>query len=345
MESLGAWTISLGPPRRGGPDSIRSAVQSALSPGSPTVVSQQVSDHELVTHLARLRLRPGVGPVRVMLERDYLFESRSVEVAEIWGPAGRNEANREALLALLRAAVDVRFDHVRGELLHVNLVVSGRGDGQKVCLTSANLSTSSLDRHLNWAVTIEDPKIAARCREAVASAWDGDFRDAALDVTDATKTGRLVIGADGQASECLSEFLAEARSTIHVAFFNAVEGSLGVRDLIAALDRGVRVSGVVDADQGNQAWDGVPSLLEAGADIRYYPGARTGAVGRMHHKMAVTDRTATYFSTANLSRSAMSSLESAVLLKDDGRVADMVIREVDRLGAGASRRPLTELVI
>ena len=345
MQTLGPLQLALGPPRRGAPDSTRAVVDASVRPPRLTLASQQVSDPQVINALARIRADGTPGSVRVMVERDYLFERSPVALDEVWGAAGRNEANREALAALLRASVPVRFDHVRGELMHVNLVLSGEGDEESLTVTSANLSTSSLDRHLNWTLTIAEPTVARACRDAWEAAWDGDFRDVALDTTLTGVSGQFVMGARGEAGQCLTEALAQAEHSVDLAFFNIAESSAGAHALLAALDRGVNVTGVVDADQGNQSWDGVQALREAGADVRYYPGARTGAIGRMHYKMAVIDATASYLSTANLSASAESSLEAAVLIPDGGDLAHAMATEIERLKAGASRRPIPEMVI
>ena len=369
MESLGPLRLYVGPPRRGGTDSIAQTVVAAIAPqpaaggaadplpestpdqpsatnrggpGKVTAVSQQVSHPDVVNALAQARAAGTASSVTVLLERDYLFERSPVPPHEIWQAGGRSEANRSGLMALLRSAIPVRFDHLRGDLLHVNLLITGAGQPAAVLLTSANLSPGSLDRHLNWALAIDDANLAAACLEAVDQAWDGDFRDVALDEPIPDVGGRLVMDADGGPSRSFDDAVAAAQESVALAFFNLADGTAGAEALTAALGRGVTVTGVVDADQGNQRWDGVPALRQAGADIRYYPGARTGAVGRMHHKMAVIDGTVAYLSTANLSASALSSLELSAVIPDAGPLAARLVAETARLFTGASRRPIPE---
>ena len=305
-------------------------------------ISQQVSHPDVITALAEARSDDGGGSVRVLIERDYLFERSPVPIDEVWLPGGSSEANRVGLMALMRSAISVRFDHVRGDLMHVNAIITETNDDANLLLTSANLSPGSLDRHLNWALQIDDTTAANAFLESISAAWDGDFRDVELDVSIEAVNGRIVMDADGKSTTVFVDTVDAAQDSIDLAFFNLATGSPGVLALHDAVNRGVTVTGVVDADQGNQSWDGVAELLESGADIRYYPGARTGAVGRMHHKLAVIDGTAAYLSTANLSNSALSSLEMAVVVPSASVLADALVGETRRLHAGASRRPIPQ---
>lgn len=347
MESLGPLSLFLGPPRRGAQDRIAEAVSDAVAPDGAddrrvTVVSQQVSHPDVISALAQARSATSGGAVRVLMERDYLFERSPVPVEEIWLPGGSSEVNRNGLVALMRSAISVRFDHLRGDLMHINAVISETDDSTALLLTSANLSPGSLDRHLNWALQVNDTMAAVAFAESVSAAWDGDFRDVELDMPIGEVGGRIVMDAAGKATEAFVDAIDAAQESVELAYFNLAAGSPGVLALREAVARGVTVTGVVDADQGNQSWDGVADLRESGADIRYYPGARTGAVGRMHHKLAVVDRSVGYLSTANLSNSALSSLEVAILISDAGVLAKALVGETRRLHAGASRRPLAE---
>ena len=113
-------------------------------------------------------------------------------------------------------------------------------------------------------------------------------------------------------------------------------------DVLAAVGRGVDVAGIIDADQGFQPWNAVPQLRDGGVDARYYPGALTGASGRMHHKPLVVDRALTYLATANASQAAEKSFELSLSLKGT-EVAGFVDAEILRLGANASVSPINPL--
>ncbi len=342
--------LSLSPARRGAPDSIRARLSEILErPGDLAIASQQVSDRSLVDIMATSRaLRRGRG--RALIERDYLFERERIPPEEIWNATGAFEEHRQCFLALTRAGVEVRTDQVGGALQHTNFAISdGIGDDpDRAVLTSANFAPGSLDSHLNWMIDTDHPPLVEALGSVFRSCWTGDFRDVdgTYPFTSGPTAGTLVVGARGQVLESLDRHIAESRDVIEFAFFNISAKCPLVETLIAARDRGVRVRGIVDGDQGGQTWDAVPRLREHDIDARYYPGAITGGIGRMHYKMAAIDGTKLHLGTANLSSSAERSLELGLFF-DAGaqQLVSMIQAEIGRLRPLARARPIPPVPI
>jgi len=212
-------------------------------------------------------------------------------------------------------------------------------------LTSANLAPGSIDKHLNWAMTIASAGIADAVSKVFDAIWDGDFRgaNAKLVLSDPHGGfGRLAVGAAGEAIDEAVCTIESARERIRFGYFTMTSETRIVQALLTAADRGVDVAGFVDADQGAQFWNAVPQLRSGGVDARYYPGALTGASGRMHHKTIVVDKASACLATANASQSAERSFELAVTIVD-AAVANFVDAEIVRLGANASIHPIAPI--
>lgn len=335
----GLVELFLSPPGRAAPDDLRTYLLPALGKDDAelAIASQQVADRGLVEALADIR-SARKSRARVFIESRFLSEATPVPAHQIWDPVGEREPNRQCLAALNRAGIEVRADVVAGALQHMNMVViRGRSRPSELFLTSANLSPGSLDRHLNWGVRCLDHGSVTAAWTLFESIWGGDFRGATMSAPlgQAGALGRIVAGAQGEAVSEIEGIVGEAATRIRFAVFSMSRDTRLVRALIEAAERGVDVAGIVDADQGGQPWNAVPQLRAGGVDARYFPGALTGASGRMHHKTLVVDRLSVFLSTANASKAAESSLELGVTLVDEGAAA-YVEAEILRLAPNAS---------
>lgn len=338
----GIYEVFLSPQSRGAPDNLRNRLETLLRRDtSLDIASQQLSDRGIVSALADIRSVRS-RRARVFVESLYLTEALPLAPNQIWNEGGDRELNRQCFAALSRAAIEVRSDVVGGALQHVNFIVAN-GDSECLLLvTSANLAPGSIDKHLNWAVEISSPYAIDAASNIFKAIWDGDFRGAEASVPMAGpegECGRITVGSDGQAVEEAVTAIDGATGRIRFAYFAMSRDARVVQALLAAVGRGVDVAGIVDADQGFQPWNAVPQLRVGGVDARYYPGALTGASGRMHHKTIVVDRSLTYLATANASRAAERSFELAVTLQGS-EVAGFVDSEILRLGANASVAPI-----
>ncbi len=310
--------IYLSPQLRGAADNIRDPLYSISSSATVLeVASQQIADRKLVNALVGSRIRQR-GQLKVLLESDYLYEDVYSTGSAIWREEGEHEEHRQCFLALIRSGAEISGDQVSSALQHVNMLVAEQGDGvRQALLTSANLSPSSLDRHLNWGLSLTDEASCTALSTLFKDVLSSRFQNASLqystDLMDGSKV-RIAAGTKAQSSHLAVELIENARSSIYGAWFNIAKNSLVVDALARATVRGIQVLGVVDGDQAPLAWNAVPMLYAAGARIHYYPGLHTGAIGRMHYKMMVVDDAIVYFSTANASKAAESSFELSVAL-------------------------------
>lgn len=332
--STNGMTVHLSPRKRGAADRMASVLSEVVNgPGSLLVASQQVSDPELIGSIAR-SLERSSERGKVILEGQYLRERSAAPSHRIWDAAGRFEPNRQGLLALLRAGLDVRPDYVTSALQHANFIVRSGSENPTACLTSANFAKGSIHSHYNWALTTTSRLVSSSLKRLFRDSWDGDFRDAAVRGSEELGEGatlELAGGADNQSLELLSEMVSEARSSLKFAFFNISTGAPALDAFTQSQGRGVQISGVVDGDQSRQPWDAVPILRGSGVDARYYPGAMTGGSGRMHYKMVSVDGQNSYLGTANISASAEKSLELGLVIRGAPGLAEFIANEILRL--------------
>lgn len=332
---VGHVSIYLCPALRGAPDSLRTPLHEVVGrPGRLLVASQQVSDRPMV-EVAVAALAGSGARGRFLVEERFLRESEPVAPDEVWASQGHFEDNRQCFMALLRAGAEVRPDTVGTALQHANFVVSQASTGPAGLITSANLSPGSIDGHYNWLLRTDHEQLTDVLETLFERAWDGDFRDASVSASlgPAAERVRLEAGASAEALSLLAEQIRGSQRSVELAFFNISSSSPVVDELVAAQRRGVTIRGVVDGDQSHQPWDAVPALRDAGIDLRYYPGALTGAAGRrMHYKMAAIDSRTVYLGTANISSSAQSSLEIGVSIDDRSERANAFVRaQIERL--------------
>lgn len=332
--------VHLSPSTRGAPDSLRTLVSSVLSQAQETdVASQQICERRVVDELAATG-RGRRPAVRAFVEDDYLYEDSPVAAQEVWEPFGEREEHRQCLVAMLRAGIRVRTDHTSDGLQHVNMIIV-RGPSPRALLTSANLAPQSLSRHFNWALELTEEATVSALARVFRQAWRSGFRSAELDHTQMSgeqEVLRVVVGGAGQAAALTAEAIDAATASLRFACFNIAKDAEVTGALVRAAARGVAVEGVVDGDQYGQGWDGVAVLRQAGVSVRYYPGARSGAIGRMHYKVFVVDGQDVVLTTANASTASGGSFEAAVRLYGPAGAqgpAQLVETEVSRLLRGA----------
>jgi hypothetical protein len=320
---------------RGASDTLREPIEALLwTPATFRVASQQMSDRKIVNALAGALSRHGLR-ARALIESDYLYERALVSPELLWTETGEREEHRQSLLALIRGGVHVRPDQVSSALQHVNMVLAKSDTGpSSIFLTSANFAPGSLTRHLNWGLFLQEDEVFAALWAGFSQAWDGHFHDVAFHhslAIDGLLFCRLMGGGRGQAIDLAIDAVETAQESIHFAYFNMAKDSRLTRALIEASARGVNVAGVVDGDQKGTGWDAVPVLHQAGVDCRYYPGALTGAIGRMHYKMLAIDGRRIHLSTANASASAEKSFELGVTLQGNDTIGNPVHYVTDEI--------------
>lgn len=322
--------LLLSPNLRGTPDRLDRVIPGFIQERRGLrIASQQVNDRTVVDAIAH------AGGAKILLEGDYLRSSSPAP--DPWHSDDSRESHRQALVALLRSGCEVRIDR-RSSLQHANLLFGTREGREGCLLTSANLAPGSIRSHFNWALAVDDRDVCGAVREFFDDVWAAAPTRASLTYDDGATSVRA--GVAGEAIDLAIEAIDGARRSVAFAYFNLVAGARVTEAMRRASTRGVAVVGIVDGDQAHQRWDGAPSLRESGADVRYYPGALTGAAGRrMHYKMFAVDTEVAHASTANASASAEDALELGVSWLDQG-ASNLIDREVRRLHQGASvQRP------
>ncbi|RWX49426.1 PLD-like domain-containing protein [Candidatus Electrothrix communis] len=344
--NLGGSDIYLSPSLRGAPDSAKSIIHELpLLNGDMLVASQQISDREFVSKCVEELISKNKS-AKFLIEGQFIKEGRLKENANIWDDYGKFEKNRMCFSALLRAGFDIRADYVSNALQHANfLVVENVGNGIPCALlTSANLTRSSIRGHYNWVIKTRHSKFIAALKGLYKEIWDGDFRGTEISelIEENNNREKLLGGAEGQVLNEMEAQIKSSNMLIDFAVFNISQSSSIVDELIAANARGVKIRGIVDGDQSKQNWDAVPKLQAAGIDVKYYPGALTGASGRrMHYKMLAIDQKTALFSTSNISSSAQHSLELGFCIESDSnQAAAFITHELERLIPLASKQPL-----
>lgn len=346
--TVGPCRVFLGTHMRGAPDDLRLPLE-AMAAGyrEQRIASQQLADRGVASAL--LGAVAAGGRADTFLERDYLSERTPRFGDAAWLPGGDYEDNRQCLVALLRAGVGVRLDDVGGALQHANFLVGAEPlspglPPRRAIVTSANLTPGNLRRHFNWLAIVDDAGTAEALESLFAAIRDGDFRRSGVGHHRVGEGVDLVYGAENQVLQALDRRFAAAAARIDLAVFNMSTSSPLIDTLVERATIGVAVGGVVDGDQGRQAWNAVPRLRAAGAGVRYYPGRATGGLGRMHYKLAVIDDRHVYLGTANVSRSAEDALEIALFV-DAAAVAGGAAlvaglrAEIARLDANARTNP------
>lgn len=346
--NIGGSDIYLSPSLRGAPDSASSIINElALLNGDKLVASQQISDQEFVSKCVEGLIAKNKS-AKFLIEGQYIKEERLKENADIWTDYGKFEKNRMCFSALLRAGFDIRADYVSNALQHANFIVVENIENGIPCalLTSANLTRSSIRGHYNWVIKTKHSKFIEALKRLYNEIWDGDFRGAEISeqIENNDIREKLLGGANGQVLKEMKMQIKKSKMSVNFAVFNISKSSSIADELIAANARGVKIRGIVDGDQSNQNWDAVPKLQSAGIDVKYYPGALTGAAGRrMHYKMLAIDKKTALFSTSNISSSAQHSLELGFCIESENNQANaFIIREVERLMLLASKLPLSQ---
>jgi phosphatidylserine/phosphatidylglycerophosphate/cardiolipin synthase-like enzyme len=309
---------------------LRRAVD--LDRGAIDVVSHALDHPPLVDRLAACR---ALGArVRLVVEGANLVEDVG---RDHWRPGGDGEALRQAVCALWRSNITVRLDR-RAALLHANLVLSETS--RSIFVTSANLTDKGLTRDHNCGVRLDAPPLYDGLHDAFDALWRGGFEAGTFARLVETADGALAVrlGSRVGVDDPLVELIASARKRLRFAMFTFSNARADVVAALAALAaRGVDVAGVVDGDQFGQPFDAVPTLRAAGVDARYVPGALTGGVGRMHHKLVVVDGHSFALGTANFSASAADHCEVSVTARgpDAADAAASADAEIEGLHRGA----------
>lgn len=290
---VGGIELFMGPTQLGSPDNLEQTITGFIDSADRTLEIAVQELESLPITEAILRARKRKVRVRVVLERDYLTETKPLE--DPWTPGGKNMHNREMYAALLRAKVPVITD-LNPNIFHQKFMVKDwRTSARAEVLTgSTNFTPTGTSSNLNHIVIIKGKRTANVFKREFEELWSGTFgqkrerHDPKPAVYQVSNVPVKVLFAPDHSPEMeVMKQMLKAQRRIDFAIFTFATSS-GIDDAMIAVQRGkVAVRGILDRAQGNQKWAATRPLASEGAEI--YLTRRTRGLGKLHHKLMVID--------------------------------------------------------
>jgi len=281
-------SLHLGPGAVGAPDDLEAAIIEFIDGARRELfVAVQEIDHPPIAEAILRARRRGVRLMDVVLEADYLRETRAPRP----GKDGARHVNRLLAAAMLREAIDVKADF-NPHIFHQKFIVR---DGEAVLTGSTNFTTTGVTSNLNHVVIVEDRETAQQFRREfleINRGVCGKRSDAHGRAPRESRVGGLrlkpLFAPDHAPEMEIMKLMAKARSRIDFAIFTFAQSS-GIDDqMIATVQRGVKVRGVLDGKQANQSWAASKGLHAAGVEL-FLPRRRGSGIRKVHHKLMVID--------------------------------------------------------
>ncbi len=293
----------MGPQQLGGPDDLCRAITGFIGEARKKlfIAVQELESREIADAILAARSR-GVK-IRLILESKYLGTNNPVP--DPWKAGGENEGNRQTVVALLRAGVEVVFD-LNPQTFHQKYIVRDPDSDQAAVLTgSTNFTPTGTTTNLNHIVVFRGKRMSGLYHEEFEEAWSGTFGRMQERREEEPKTYRLahvrtkILFAPDHAPELeIMKQILKARKRVDFAMFTFAQSS-GIDDAMICLNRtGIPVKGVLDRGQGNQTWAATRPVKNAGAEL-YWP-RRDAGVRKVHHKLLVIDDLVTIVGSFNL---------------------------------------------
>jgi phosphatidylserine/phosphatidylglycerophosphate/cardiolipin synthase-like enzyme len=135
----------------------------------------------------------------------------------------------------------------------------------------------------------------------------------------------VLFAPDQPISPRLVELLEQANQSIQLMAFNLTLDPIADA-LVAATVRGVKVEGVIEADQADNQGSDIERLLADGIEI-----VHDGNPRKMHHKVIIIDRAIVITGSYNFSRSAEEQNDENLLIIYSPEMAELYLIEFTRL--------------
>lgn len=197
-------------------------------------------------------------------------------------------------------------------LMHLKLLII---DDAQVWLGSANMSYDSLKTHGNLMLGLDNPHLASAIADYLhalpkTGPPKGDFKKP-IAFTQDHQQGDLWFFPDssGDALRALIHTLHSAQDTLKIAMFTWTHPEL-TDAVIAAHNRGVKVTTVIDGNQGNVTGAQVVQRLRTAGVPTYLSQGK----GLLHYKMAIIDDAVLVIGSANWTRSACTKNDDCFLI-------------------------------
>jgi phosphatidylserine/phosphatidylglycerophosphate/cardiolipin synthase-like enzyme len=279
---------------------------------------------------ARLSVHAAMYSLSLKDVRDALLRAhrRGIDVKIVMES---DNIDADAPQRLKEAGIPLLGDRREG-LMHDKFMII---DGTEVWTGSINFTTSGayLDNNVLVRVRSKD----------LAEDYETEFSEMFIDDHFGPQTGRptpnptitvsdipieVYFSPDDHVEAALIQLLGGAESRIDFLAFSFTSDGLGSA-MVQAKKRGVKVSGVMDADQSasNQGTE-LESFLDAGIDVRL-----DGNPGQMHEKVLIIDQQTVVLGSYNFSASAEKSNDENVLVIHDPALARFYLDEFSRVYA------------
>jgi phosphatidylserine/phosphatidylglycerophosphate/cardiolipin synthase-like enzyme len=295
---LGNITMYMGPKQAGGPDDLEGVILDFINGAKKKldIAVQELDNANIAKAIIAARNRK--VRVRLVLEADYLVSQKPRK--NPWKPGGANQHNREILVALLRSAIWVRSDF-NSSIFHQKFIVR---DGSAVLMGSTNFTVTGTTKNLNHLVVFEDRKIANIYKKEFGEIAKGHFGKLneghdpkPKDVLVSNVRARVAFAPDHAPEMEIMKQMMKAQKRIDFAIFTFSKSS-GIDDtMIAQTKAGIKVTGALDGQAGNQKWAATRPVKNAGAALTLVRKSPT--VGKLHHKLMVIDDEITIIGSFN----------------------------------------------
>lgn len=301
-------------------------------------IAVQELDSFAIAEAAIAKKREGKS-VRILLNRSYLQDDTDEDhrpdpalttVAQLAADASERKVNREVFAALCRCGVEVRIDlnpddkifHHKFALRDVRTIDDGtvrRGERPALLTGSANFTDTDCHKNLNHLFVLRHPGLHEDFGQEFREAWAGEFGRGRLGKPPRTHDlagvpVKVLFAPDhGPESEVVKQLLKCPKGgRIDFAMFTFM-GSSAIDDamlVLAGADRTVR--GVLDRGQSHMAAGAARWLHEGGIEV-LVPRPDSG-VRKLHHKLAVIDRSTVIGGSFNYSAPATLYNDEAMLV-------------------------------
>jgi len=316
FEQNSTWTVAFTDPGgpqastyRGGPDAVL----------ADAIDSAQYSVDVAIYHLdlwsirdALIRAHRRGVRVRLIVESDYHVEA---EIAE-----------------LEQAGIEVIGD-MREHLMHHKFVVL---DGMQVWTGSMNFTVRGAYINNNNLLAVRSSELAHWYTQEFEEMFLED-RFGALSLPDPSRDAIALDGGewsvlfspDDLVARELIAWITDAEATIEFMAFSFTSDEIAAA-MLAQLDAGVRLRGVIESGQANATGGQYENLLAGGADVRL-----DGNPGTMHHKVILLDGEIVICGSYNFTRSAEERNDENVLIVVDMALASEFLIEFEKIYADA----------
>lgn len=366
---LGGIELFVGPTVLGGADDLDKVVRDFVDGAKQSllIAVQELDSPAIARAVLAAAARPKVPvnkrdkfvDVRVILEGDYLTEVKAA--ADPFAPGGANEVNRTLHSALLRARIDVITD-LNPEIFHQKFVVRDAGTDNAAVLTGSTnftLTDTGMNtpdgkslvagNNLNHVLvlrgrTVTDQYLAEfdRLRAGTFGAMHERVEPSPRELRiGKVRVKPLFAPRHGPEMEIMKQML-KARKRIDFAMFTFAKSS-GIDDtMIRLVGKDLPIRGVVDRDQGGQAWAASAGIVAAG--VRLYENKPGTGVRKVHHKLMTIDDQLVIAGSFNYTAPATTLNDENIVVIGDLEETDPVALANQRLIAEFARAEIDRII-